>query len=209
MSYLIDRERTQNIEGRYGLIGDLIVETDRFVSDPYVRYHLSRAYDSFMLKMYETTVVYSGLAIEEALVKVYSELTRSNPALKFFDRRTRKRLEANRMEFSSLTNWARRTNIGLITSSWGRDANVVDEIREARNFFVHSQRAISQRIRGQLARGYFVDIFPSPIARASLSSSQPPLGMLFTEDTANRILNCTVSILQRINTYLAAKGSSL
>lgn len=207
MPHLLDDTRIQQIELRYAPIANLITDTDVFVNDPFVGYHLSRAYDSFMLKFYESTIVYSGLSIEEALTKTYSTITSADPSKKYTSRRTGLLVDVEDTNFSGLVNWGKQTDIGLITTSLAVDQSAIDAIREARNFFAHGHRGISNRIRALLASGVFATIFPT--VSTLTGGSVPVLGQLFTETTAKTVVVRTVSILHRIDSFLRLNGSSL
>jgi hypothetical protein len=141
--------------------------------DPYVGYEMTWAFENYILGIYGASVLFCGLAFEEQLGLVYETKTGK---------------DASKENLASLIDWARTS--GVVDPSWGDDAAALDEIRDVRNYFAHSNRVIAPKTRKKAATGTF------KLLLASKGVSH--LGDLDTQECASNTLRFTASILNRL-----------
>jgi len=159
-------------------------------ADAYVGYEMTWALESYVMGTYGPAVLFCGLAVEEQLSLIYDSTTKKNPTKKYVVKAGPKsiRLETDDMDFAKLIDWARR--VGLVDSSWGADDAVLDEIRNARNYFAHANRVIASKIRKKLLAGSFKLLLPSRKIAF--------IGDLDSQEFARNTIRYTGSILGRL-----------
>jgi hypothetical protein len=125
--------------------------------DPYVSYEMTLAMGCYIMGIYQEPISLCGLAIEEQLALVYQGVVTKDPSRKHTTVRSQIKitLDLDEMTFAFLIDWAVAQKVVD-----GTQAELLREIKDARNLFAHSNRIITPKIKAKIAAGNFKSLLP-------------------------------------------------
>jgi hypothetical protein len=163
--------------------------------DGYVGYEMTLAMGSYILGIYQQPILLCGLAIEEQLALVYQGIVIKDPSRKH--NAVRKgvtiALDLDEMNFASLIDWAVAQKVVD-----AKQAELLREIKDARNLFAHANRIIAPRIKTKIIAGDFKNLVPL------VANGVPPLGWFSTQPVALASIKATVSLIKQLDAYYKA-----
>ena len=165
--------------------------------DPYVGYEMTLALDNYIVGIFEASILLCGLALEEQLSLVYEKVTAKAPNKRFLNKNGP--VDVQDMKFSMLIDWAKGD--GIIDSSWGDDAQTLEEIAAARNLFAHANTIMADKMRKKVRSGFFKHLAPKQVNLGGLLITTPELGFLRTEEATYNTIRHGSSILRRLHIY--------
>jgi hypothetical protein len=180
---------------------------------PFVSYRFIRALECYHFSLYEESILFAGLALEEYLANLYEYQTNIDPSKKYLI--NNKPVKTQNMDLNKFLDWASQN---LIIQNGAKKDNIMNLICFIRNYYPHSHRANKIRFKEEFHDNkintikvkkfsnihWFQKLYELSLG-AEFDKNDPIFRWLFSPDTTANVLSIVFNIIDKTTPWEEAE----